>query len=166
MDTRIAPESQVTVTTTVNGEARTFTVPAHRTLLDALRNDLGLTGTKSSCTEGECGACTVMLDGKAVNSCLVLAAEMDGHEVTTIEGVSRDGGTDLQEAFLEEGAVQCGFCIPGQVMSAEYLLAHNPEPTVEEIRSAMSGNLCRCASYNRIVNAIQTTSKKRVSSSE
>jgi carbon-monoxide dehydrogenase small subunit len=166
VDTRFAAESQVTVTATINGEARTFTVPAHRTLLDALRTDLGLTGTKSSCTEGECGACTVLLDGKAVNSCLVLAAEMDGHEVTTIEEISRNGATDLQEAFLEEGAVQCGFCIPGQVMSAEYLLSHNPEPTVDEIRSAMSGNLCRCASYNRIVEAILATSKKRVSTGE
>jgi len=106
-------QSQVTVTATINGQTRTFTVPGHRTLLDALRSDLGLTGTKSSCTEGECGACTVMLDGHAVTSCLVLAAEVDGHEVVTIEGLSVDGGTDLQQAFLEQGAVQCGFCIPG-----------------------------------------------------
>jgi len=164
MDPRFATESQVTVTATINGTPSTFTVPAHRTLLDALRTDLGLTGTKSSCTEGECGACTVMLDGKAVNSCLVLAAEVDGHEVTTIEALSPDGGSDLQRAFLEQGAVQCGFCIPGQVMSAEYLLSHNPDPTVEEIRSAMSGNLCRCASYNRIVEAVRTTAQERVNS--
>ncbi len=124
----VGTESLVTVTATINGETRTFTVPGHRTLLDALRTELGLTGTKSSCTEGECGACTVMLDGHAVNSCLVLAAEVDGHEVVTIEGVSVDGGTDLQQAFLEHGAVQCGFCIPGQVMSAEYLLSRNPRP--------------------------------------
>lgn len=159
----VGTESLVTVTATINGETRTFTVPGHRTLLDALRSELGLTGTKSSCTEGECGACTVMLDGHAVNSCLVLAAEVDGHEVVTIEGVSADGGTDLQQAFLEHGAVQCGFCIPGQVMSAEYLLSHNPEPSVEEIRDALSGNLCRCASYNRIVEAVRQTAEKRVS---
>lgn len=159
----VGTESLVTVTATINGETRTFTVPGHRTLLDALRSELGLTGTKSSCTEGECGACTVMLDGHAVNSCLVLAAEVDGHEVVTIEGISVDGGTDLQQAFLEHGAVQCGFCIPGQVMSAEYLLSHNPEPSVEEIRDALSGNLCRCASYNRIVEAVRQTAEKRVS---
>ncbi len=159
----VGTESLVTVTATINGETRTFTVPGHRTLLDALRSELGLTGTKSSCTEGECGACTVMLDGHAVNSCLVLAAEVDGHEVVTIEGVSVDGGTDLQQAFLEHGAVQCGFCIPGQVMSAEYLLSHNPDPSVEEIRDALSGNLCRCASYNRIVEAVRRTAEKRVS---
>lgn len=159
----VGTESLVTLTATINGETRTFTVPGHRTLLDALRSELGLTGTKSSCTEGECGACTVMLDGHAVNSCLVLAAEVDGHEVVTIEGVSVDGGTDLQQAFLEHGAVQCGFCIPGQVMSAEYLLSHNPTPSVEEIRDALSGNLCRCASYNRIVEAVRQTAEKRVS---
>lgn len=159
----VGTESLVTVTATINGETRTFSVPGHRTLLDALRSELGLTGTKSSCTEGECGACTVMLDGHAVNSCLVLAAEVDGHEVVTIEGVSVDGGTDLQQAFLEHGAVQCGFCIPGQVMSAEYLLSHNPQPSVEEIRDALSGNLCRCASYNRIVEAVRQTAEKRVS---
>jgi len=159
----VGTESLVTLTATINGETRTFTVPGHRTLLDALRSELGLTGTKSSCTEGECGACTVMLDGHAVNACLVLAAEVDGHEVVTIEGVSVDGGTDLQQAFLEHGAVQCGFCIPGQVMSAEYLLSHNPDPSVEEIRDALSGNLCRCASYNRIVEAVRQTAEKRVS---
>ncbi|MDO8108364.1 (2Fe-2S)-binding protein [Isoptericola sp. b441] len=159
----VGTESLVTVTATINGEPRTFTVPGHRTLLDALRSELGLTGTKSSCTEGECGACTVMLDGHAVNSCLVLAAEVDGHEVLTVEGVSVDGGTDLQQAFLEHGAVQCGFCIPGQVMSAEYLLSRNPDPSVQEIRDAMSGNLCRCASYNRIVEAVRQTATKRVS---
>lgn len=158
-----AVESQVTVTATINGEPRTFTVPAHRTLLEALRYHLGLTGTKSSCTEGECGACTVLLDGRSVTSCLVLAAEVDGHEVVTIEGISASGLTDLQEALLEHGAAQCGFCTPGQVMSAEYLLSRNPEPTADEVRAAMSGNLCRCASYVRIVEAILETSKKRVS---
>ena len=164
MDTSIAAESQVTVTATINGDTRTFTVPAHRTLLDALRYELGLTGTKSSCTEGECGACTVLLDGETVNSCLVLAAEVDGHEVVTIEGISANGMTDLQEQLLEQGAVQCGFCIPGQVMSASYLLSKNPTPSVDEIRAALSGNLCRCASYNRIVDAVLETSKKRVTS--
>lgn len=162
MDTTLAGRSRVTVSATINGEARTFTVLAHRTLLDALRNELGLTGTKSSCTEGECGACTVLLDGRTVNSCLVLAAEVDGHEVVTIEGISSEGLTDLQDEMLAQGAVQCGFCIPGQVMSASSLLSRNPTPTVAEIRSAMAGNLCRCASYNRIVDAIVATSQKRV----
>ena len=117
-----------TVTLTVNGSERTVAVPTHRTLLDGLRDEVGLPGTKSCCAEGECGACTVLLDGRAVNSCLVLCVEAEGHEVTTVEGLSADGLTDLQEEFLNAGAVQCGFCIPGQVVSAEYLLRTNPSP--------------------------------------
>jgi carbon-monoxide dehydrogenase small subunit len=154
----------VPVSCTVNGQPVELRTPAHRTLMDALRYDLGLTGTKTCCAEGECGACTVIVDGAAVNSCLMLAAEAEGHDVLTIEGLGADqprGMNDLQEAFLEAGAVQCGFCIPGQVMSAEHLLRTNPDPSVEEIREGMSGNLCRCAGYQRIVEAVQKTARKR-----
>lgn len=154
----------VEVACTVNGEDARLRVPAHRTLMDALRYDLGLTGTKTCCAEGECGACTVMVNGEAVNSCLMLAAEAEGDDILTIEGLAADSPTgmnDLQESFLETGAVQCGFCIPGQVMSAEYLLRTNADPSVEEIREAMSGNLCRCAGYQRIVAAVERTARKR-----
>jgi carbon-monoxide dehydrogenase small subunit len=150
-----------TVTLTVNGSERTVAVPVHRTLLDALRDEMGLPGTKSCCAEGECGACTVLLDGRAVNACLVLCAEADGHDVTTVEGLSADGPIDLQEEFLNAGAVQCGFCIPGQIVSAEYLLRSNPSPTEAEIREALSGNLCRCAGYQRIVRAVQAAAARR-----
>jgi aerobic carbon-monoxide dehydrogenase small subunit len=154
-------EDLQTVTLSVNGSERTVAVPAHRTLLDALRDDMGLSGTKSCCAEGECGACTVLLDGRAVNACLVLCAEAGGREITTVEGLSAHGLTDLQEEFLTAGAVQCGFCIPGQVVSAEYLLRSNPSPSEQEIREALSGNLCRCAGYQRIVRAVQATVLRR-----
>lgn len=160
MSARHTDELQ-TVSFTINGSAATVAAPATATLLDALRDQLGLIGSKSCCAEGECGACTVLLDGKAVNSCLVLALEVGGREVLTIEGLSTDGLTDLQEEFLNAGAVQCGFCIPGQVMSAEYLLRTNPAPTEKEIREAMSGNLCRCAGYQRIVAAVSATAERR-----
>ena len=150
-----------TVTLTVNGTEYTLSVPAHRTLLDALRDQLGLTGSKVCCAEGECGACTVFMDDVAVNSCLVLALESQGHDVVTIEGLSQDGLTDLQEEFLKAGAVQCGFCIPGQIMSAEYLLRSKSAPDEGEIREAMSGNLCRCAGYQRIVTAVSATAARR-----
>jgi carbon-monoxide dehydrogenase small subunit len=154
-------EDLQTVTLSVNGSERTVAVPGHRTLLDALRDEMGLPGTKSCCAEGECGACTVLLDGHAVNACLVLCAEAEGHELTTVEGLSAHGLTDLQEEFLNAGAVQCGFCIPGQVVSAEYLLRRNPSPSEEQIREALSGNLCRCAGYQRIVRAVQATATRR-----
>jgi len=150
-----------TVTLTVNGSERTVAVPAHRTLLDALRDEMGLPGTKSCCAEGECGACTVLVDDRAVNACLILCAEAEGHEVVTVEGLSADGLTDLQEEFLNAGAVQCGFCIPGQIVSAEYLLRSNPSPSEAQIREALSGNLCRCAGYPRIVQAVQATAARR-----
>jgi carbon-monoxide dehydrogenase small subunit len=141
---------------TVNGTHRSVAVEPHRPLLDVLREELDLTGTKECCAVGECGACTVIVDGRAVNSCLVLAAEVDGATVTTVEGLAPDPGrlSRLQDAFLERGAVQCGFCIPGMVVSAHQLLADNPSPTVEEVREGLSGNLCRCAGYNRIVDAV------------
>lgn len=154
----------VKVTLDVNGTAHRLEVPAHRTLLDAIRDDIGLTGTKKCCADGECGACTVFLDGRIVNSCLVLCAEAEGCSVGTIESLSVGGLTDLQEEFLAAGAVQCGVCIPGQVMAAEALLQTNPTAKPAEIREAMSGNLCRCAGYERIVAAIQAAAKRRGSS--
>lgn len=149
------------VSLVVNAQQCSVSVPAHRTLLDALRDDLGLTGSKKCCADGECGACTVFLDGALVNSCLVLCAEAEGHEVTTIEGLSADGITDLQQEFLNAGAVQCGVCIPGQVLAAEGLLRADPDATPVQIRDAMAGNLCRCAGYERIVAAIQAAAATR-----
>lgn len=141
----------------LNGEPRTVKVPTNRLLVDLLREDLGLTGTKMSCGLGECGACTVLVDGKAVNSCLVLAVEVDGCEVETIEGLARGGQlTPLQKAFVEHGAVQCGFCTPGMIMSAEGLLREVPEPSVDDIKLAIAGNLCRCTGYVKIVEAIRS----------
>jgi xanthine dehydrogenase iron-sulfur cluster and FAD-binding subunit A len=139
----------------VNGQDRDVSAPAHHTLLDVLRDELRLTGTKECCAEGECGACTVHVDSDAVCSCLVLAAEMPGHEITTIEGLASDGRLDpLQAAFVECGAVQCGFCIPGMIVSARALLNGNLRPTREEVQDALSGNLCRCGGYSRIVDAV------------
>ena len=145
------------LTFNVNGEPYELEhVPVNRTLLQVLRDDLGLTGTKEGCGEGDCGACTVLLDGKAVNSCLVLAAEVDGREVTTVEGLAKSGKLHpLQQAFVDEGAVQCGFCTPGMLMSAKALLDVTPLPTENEIRTALAGNLCRCTGYVRIVSAVQ-----------
>ena len=140
----------------VNGEQKELYTSPTRSLLDVLREDLFLTGTKRGCDGGECGACTVIMNGKAVNSCLVLATELDGSEITTIEGLGR--GVDklhpLQKAFIEKGAVQCGFCTPGIIMTAKAFLDTNPQPTEEEVRDAISGNLCRCTGYSKIVNAI------------
>lgn len=146
----------------VNEQPVVLNVPAHRTLLDGLRDELCLTGTKKCCADGECGACTVFLDGVLVNSCLVLCVETEGQSVTTIEGLSTNGLSDLQEEFLNSGAVQCGVCIPGQVVAAEGLLRTNPRATAAEIRDAMAGNLCRCAGYERIVQAIQVAAGRRV----
>jgi carbon-monoxide dehydrogenase small subunit len=128
-----------------------------------LRDRLELTGTKEGCGVGECGACSVLLDGRLVNSCLTLAAQASGRNVTTIEGIrGPDGGpNDLQQAFIDQGAVQCGFCIPGMVLAGEALLATNPQPTRAEIRQAIAGNLCRCTGYQQIVDAIEATARKR-----
>lgn len=135
--------------------------PADRAL-DVIRNILGLTGTKEGCGRGECGACTILLDGKAVNSCMLMAAKLQGREVVTIEGLhGADGGLHpIQESFLEKGAVQCGFCTPGMVMSSKALLDKNPEPNVEEIEENLSGNICRCTGYKKIVEAVQDAGKK------
>lgn len=141
---------------TVNGVRHEITVQPHHVLLDVLRDRLGLTGTKEGCGAGECGACTVLLNGRAVNACLVLAGQVDGAEVVTIEGLAQDGQLHpLQAAFIEHGAVQCGFCSPGMILAAKALLDEQPSPTVEEIKVAISGNLCRCTGYVKIIEAIQ-----------
>ena len=145
---------------TVNGHRRAIEVAVHHTLLDVLRDDLELTGTKECCLVGECGACTVILDGRTVDSCLVLAVEADGREVTTVEGLADERGlSPLQQAFLDKGAVQCGFCIPGQLISAQALLADNPHPTVAAIQEGMAGNLCRCGCYQQITAAVLATAE-------
>jgi len=141
---------------TVNGETDYLAVPSNMTLLQMLREKLALTGTKNGCEAGECGACTVLVNGEPVNSCMVLAVEADGAEVVTVEGLAHDGQLDIvQQTLVEEGAVQCGFCTPGVLISARALLSRNPNPTEDEIREALVGNLCRCTGYNRIVRAIQ-----------
>lgn len=140
---------------TVNGAPRRLEVQVHHTLLDVLRDQLGLTGTKECCVVGECGACTVIVDGLPVNSCLMLAVEVDGSDVRSVEGLARAGElTPLQVAFLDKGAAQCGFCIPGQLMAAHALLEQNPEPTVDEVHEALAGNLCRCSGYEQITEAV------------
>ena len=138
----------------INGRHREVEVAPHEFLLDVLRDRVGLTGTKECCIEGECGACTVVVNGRNVNSCLMLAAEVDGAEITTVEGLAGNELHPLQASFLDHAAAQCGFCIPGQLMSAYALLDRNPHPTIEEVREAMAGNLCRCASYEQITHAI------------
>ena len=145
----------IPIALTVNSRRRALDVRPHHTLLEALRDEMGLTGTKECCSEGECGACTVLLDGRAVTSCLVLAVEADGAEVVTIEGLASGGRLDaLQQAFIDKGAVQCGFCIPGMIMAAKYLLMTTPHPTVEDIQAGLAGNLCRCGGYSRIIDAV------------
>ena len=138
----------------VNGERHELELPPARRLADVLRDDLGLTGTKIGCAEGACGACAVLLDGRPVASCLLLAAMAEGHAVTTIEGLSRNGPTALQDAFVAEDALQCGYCTPGQVVSATALLERHEHPTRAEIRAALAGNLCRCGAYPKIERAI------------
>ncbi len=146
---------------TINGELRECEVEDDERLIDLIREDLGLTGTKEGCGQGECGACTVLLDGKPVASCLTLAVKVDGKEITTIEGVSREGKLHpIQEAFIEKGAVQCGFCTPGMVMALVPFLSKNPNPTREEVRKAIEGNLCRCTGYEKIVDAALYASQK------
>ena len=155
------PEQAIQISIAVNGKRHELEVQAHETLLQLLRDRLDLTGTKKCCGEGECGPCTVIMDGRGVNSCIILAAEADGSEVLTIEGLSEEGKPDeLQTAFLEKGAVQCGFCTPGMIMAAHYLLMHNPHPTDDEIREGLAGNLCRCTGYGKIVEAVRSVAEK------
>jgi carbon-monoxide dehydrogenase small subunit len=141
---------------TVNGKEYSLTIEEDKRLIDVLREDLGLVGVKEGCSEGECGACTVIMDGKTVNSCLVMGFQANGKSIITIEGLEKDGKLDpVQQAFIDVGAVQCGFCIPGMILSARALLDKNPDPTEEEIREGISGNLCRCTGYNKIVEAVR-----------
>jgi carbon-monoxide dehydrogenase small subunit len=147
----------MTITIIVNGTPRTLDVEVHRTLLEALRDQLHLSGTKECCAEGECGACTVLVNGRAVNACLVLAVECDGETVVSIEGIGAGGHLDVvQQAFVDSGAVQCGFCIPGMIVAARYLLSTNPHPSEDEIKEGLAGNLCRCAGYSRIIKAVRS----------
>jgi carbon-monoxide dehydrogenase small subunit len=139
----------------VNGQKREIMVEPRQTLLDTLRYNIGLTGTKEGCGDGNCGSCTVLLNGQVVNSCLVFAIEVDGQEITTIEGLYQGGRLHpLQQSFIDEGAVQCGFCTPGMILTAKALLDSNPHPTEAEARLAIAGNLCRCTGYDKIVRAI------------
>ncbi|MCJ7733321.1 MAG: (2Fe-2S)-binding protein [Anaerolineales bacterium] len=150
-----------TITLIVNGQSEQLTVPSNMTLLHALREELGLVGTKNGCEAGECGACTVLVDGEPMNSCLVLAVELDGKEITTIEGLAHNGGlTPLQQAFADLNAIQCGYCTPGMLMAATALLNRNPKPTQEDIQKALVGNLCRCTGYQRIIDAVMQASNQ------
>ena len=149
------------VNMTVNNKKYEVAVEPNQVLVDVLRDQLGLTGTKVGCAAGDCGSCTVIMDGKAVNSCLVLAVQANGSNILTIEGMETDQGLHpLQQAFVDKGAIQCGFCTPGSILSSKALLDQNPNPDRSEIRMAISGNLCRCTGYQKIVEAIQDASKK------
>ena len=146
---------------TVNGKPYELSVRPHATLLEVIREDLGLTGTKEGCGVGECGACTVIMNGTSVNACLVLAAQADGKEITTIEGLAKGDKLDpIQEAFYEIGGLQCGFCTPGMIMATRALLAEKPEPTDQEIRKGLEGNFCRCTGYTKIFESVREASRK------
>lgn len=146
-----------TITIIINHSEYEIDVAAHHTLLWVLREQLDITGPKESCGIGECGACTVLLNGKAVNSCLILAVETDGAEIITVEGLGGEDALDpIQEAFISYGAVQCGFCTPGMIMSTKYLLERNQNPSEDEIREALAGNLCRCTGYTKIIDAVKS----------
>ena len=152
----------------VNGDRYEVAVEPNRMLVDVLREDLGLTGTKIGCAQGDCGACTVIMDGVSISSCLTLAVEAHQRDITTIEGLATSPQElhPLQESFVQHGAVQCGYCTPGMVMSAKHLLDNNPEPSEEQIRQGLSGNLCRCTGYNKIVEAIGAAADKMASSAK
>jgi carbon-monoxide dehydrogenase small subunit len=153
--------SGVHVTTTINGDEVDFVCPADETLLDALRNRLGLTGAKEGCGTGDCGACTMLLDGNPITSCLMIVPDAEGHEITTIEGIAHDGELHpVQKAFIEHGALSCGYCIPGNIISAVALLNRNPNPSFDDIRYAISGNLCRCTGYTKIIEAIEAAAQE------
>jgi len=153
--------SKVKISFKLNAKDVAVEIEPNKRLLDMLRDDFGLTSVKEGCGEGECGACTVLIDNEAVTSCTVLAPQVDGCEVMTVEGLSADGELDkLQETFVEKGAVQCGFCTPGMLLSAKSLLIKNPNPTREEIKTAIEGNLCRCTGYAKIVEAVEAATKK------
>jgi aerobic-type carbon monoxide dehydrogenase small subunit (CoxS/CutS family) len=163
---RVTPQDPVTppdaaLNLVVNGRERRVQVRPHHSLLEVLRADLGLTGTKECCLVGECGACTVLLDGRSVDACLVLAVEANGADVVTVEGLAFAGALDpLQQAFLDHGAAQCGFCIPGQLIAARALLTANPRPSRAEVEEGLAGNLCRCAGYEQIIEAVLDASEQ------
>jgi carbon-monoxide dehydrogenase small subunit len=147
----------------INGEIYEVAIDAHRTLLEVLRENLGFTGTKEACDLGECGSCTVLMDGKPILSCLYLAIEAQGKDILTIEGLDKEGKlSPLQQSFVDHGAIQCGFCSPGMIMSAKALLNRNPSPTEDEIKDAISGNLCRCTGYVKIIEAIKNAAGKEI----
>ncbi len=151
-----------TVVITVNDVKRQEVLPCNMTLLEYLREGLGLKGVKEGCGVGDCGACTVLLDGSPVNACLTLAVEADGRQVITIEGLCKEGRlSELQQAFIDHGAVQCGYCSPGMILTSQGLLEENPNPTEVDVRRALAGNLCRCTGYNSIVAAVLDVSRKR-----
>lgn len=139
---------------TINGAQRTFDVEPSETLLDVLREKLGVKSPKIGCERGDCGACTVLLDGRTVRTCLILAVEVDGHDIRTVEGIGADGPSPLQQTFIKRNAFQCGFCAPGMVLAATELLERNPKPTEHEVKEAIAGNLCRCTGYRPIIDAI------------
>jgi carbon-monoxide dehydrogenase small subunit len=148
------------ITLFVNGTEYTLKVKPSATLLEAIREDLGLTGAKEGCGEGECGACTVLMDGEAVNACLILAAEADGRQITTIEGLAQGEKLHpIQQAFVDLGGLQCGFCTPGMILSAKVLLQANPDPSDEEIKKALEGNFCRCTGYTKIVESVRAAAR-------
>ncbi len=156
------------ITLKINGDRYEVAVNPWRTLNEVLREDLKLTGTKLGCGTGDCGACTVLVDGRSVSSCLTLAIELEGREITTIEGMAPESEQlhPIQESFINKGAIQCGYCTPGMIMSTAHLLRQNPRPTEAEIRAGLSGNLCRCTGYNKIVDAIKDAADKLSSSSD
>ncbi|MHB1407601.1 MAG: (2Fe-2S)-binding protein [Desulfitobacteriaceae bacterium] len=154
---------KIPISLTVNGDKFELLVAPTRKLVDVLREDLGFTGTKKGCGEGECGACTVLMDGEPVSSCLVLAPQAHGKTVVTVEGLESENGEldPVQESFMSKGAIQCGYCSPGMIMTSKALLKLNPHPTEEEVKDAISGNLCRCTGYQKIVDAVLDASEKR-----
>jgi aerobic carbon-monoxide dehydrogenase small subunit len=154
--------TQHRISLTINGETEQVDIPSQMTLLTMLREKIALTGTKNGCNAGECGACTVLLNGEPVNSCMILAAECDGAQIVTIEGLAHDGVLDpVQQTIIDHGGVQCGFCTPGILISARGLLDRNPDPSEDEIREALVGNLCRCTGYLRIVDAVQDAAQRQ-----
>lgn len=154
--------NKITVHCTVNHKPVAVETYPNQRLLDMLRNNLGLTSVKEGCSEGECGACTVIYNGEPITSCCVLAGQAEGADIITLEGVSIDGKPDVvQQAFIDAGAIQCGFCIPGMILTAEALLMHNPNPTMDEVKLAMSGNLCRCTGYAKINEAVMLAAERK-----
>ena len=153
-------EAGMECTLNVNGRTHTLLVRPDETLLDALRDRLHLTGTKEGCGEGDCGACTLQVDGRAVNACLLLAADAEGRDIRTVEGLVQDGDLNpVQEAFVDSGGIQCGFCIPGMIMSADALLRSNPDPSDQEIQEALAGSLCRCTGYIKIFQSVRAAAE-------